>query len=260
MKKINMNRLAAALLVLVLLTSCFVGSTMARYATGAEGSDNARAAKFGVEIQAYGTVFADDYEEFADGNDAGVANAANLTVASSGADGDNVVAPGTKGDDVLTFKIEGSTEVAVNVTVTLNNNDQLKMITLPAKDGYTDYTKYTMGTSTENKGSYGTFNQANAYNPIKWTLKKDGNPVPTCNGVTLDAIETYLTSISKKYAPNSAEFNDICGTYTLSWIWEYGEDSPADTYIGMVAAGKQTDTSVLLNETFGFKIYIVQVD
>ena len=257
MKKMNMSRLAAVLLVLVLLTSCFVGSTMARYATGTSAQENARVAKFGVTISGYSDVFGEDYVNAAGGN---IQGNANLTVSSSGAAGDNVVAPGTKGDDVLSFTISGSAEVAINVTITLDNNDALQMITLPQKDGYTDYTTYTMGTSKDGTGLYGTFDQASDYNPIKWTLEKDGVAVAGCSGVTLEAIETKLASMSKEYDPNSDEFAGICGNYTLSWIWEYGADSPADTYLGMVAAGVKDDDTVIITEAFGFKLYIEQVD
>lgn len=260
MKKINMNRLAAALLVLVLLTSCFVGSTMARYATGTSGEDTARAAKFGVTIEAYGNVFGQKYMNAANDN---VQGEANLTVSSS--DTEKVVAPGTKGDDVLTFKIGGSTEVAVKVTITLDNSDKLQMITLPAKEDYTDYTQYSMGTSADSKGSYGTFDQASDYNPIVWTLKKTGATDPVAKG-TLEEINTYLGTLSVTYEAGSADFAAICGTYTLSWEWVIDaaspnpSNNPADTYIGMVAAGVQTDASVVLKETFAFKIYIEQVD
>lgn len=268
MKKINMNRLAAGLLVLVLLTSCFVGSTMARYATGAEGSDTARAAKFGITIEAYGKVFGQDYIKNVDpnGDEALISGTANLTVSSKAdAEGkrDNVVAPGTKGDEVLSFNISGSTEVAVKVTVTLDNQDKLGMITLPGAEGkqYTDYTKYIMGNTADDSGYNLKFDQATNYNPIKWTLSKNDNPIADCTKVTLDVIEKYLEdNICGEYLPNSAEFAGICGEYTLSWIWEYGVDSPADTYIGKVAADDVTDTSVKLNESFGFKIYIEQVD
>ena len=264
MKKINMNRLAAGLLVLVLLTSCFVGSTMARYATGATGSDTARAAEFGVDIEAYGKVFGEKYVNKAGGN---IQGAVNLTVSSNKDGHTNVVAPGTQGDNVLNFKISGSAEVAVKINLTLANGG-LSMITLPAKQGYKDYTSYQMGTSSSNKGSYGTFNQNNAYNPIVWTLmqkRTDDDAFKQVAQGNLQAIETYLHGLAfetKGDAKIFAAGDDLAATFgefQLSWKWAYGEDSPADTYIGKVAAGVK-DEAVILNESFGFKIYIEQVD
>ena len=42
MKKTKLMRAALLLLVLTLITSCFVGGTFAKYTTSAEGSDTAR--------------------------------------------------------------------------------------------------------------------------------------------------------------------------------------------------------------------------
>ena len=47
MKKTKFMRAALLLLVLTLITSCFVGGTFAKYTTSANGSDSARVAKWG---------------------------------------------------------------------------------------------------------------------------------------------------------------------------------------------------------------------
>ena len=52
-------RVAGLLLALVLVTSCFVGGTFAKYVTGNYGEDNARVAKFGVAVQGTSDMFAD---------------------------------------------------------------------------------------------------------------------------------------------------------------------------------------------------------
>lgn len=49
MKKNKAMRLASALLVLTLLTTCAISSTFAKYVTKAEGTDTARVAKWGFE-------------------------------------------------------------------------------------------------------------------------------------------------------------------------------------------------------------------
>ena len=49
MKKNKAMRLASALLVLTLLTTCAISSTFAKYVTKAEGTDKARVAKWGFE-------------------------------------------------------------------------------------------------------------------------------------------------------------------------------------------------------------------
>lgn len=47
-------RVAGLLLALVLVTSCFVGGTFAKYVTSGHGNDSARAAKWGVVVNVEG--------------------------------------------------------------------------------------------------------------------------------------------------------------------------------------------------------------
>ena len=50
MKKNTMMRVASALLVAVLLSTCAISGTFAKYVTTASGSDTARVAKWDVQI------------------------------------------------------------------------------------------------------------------------------------------------------------------------------------------------------------------
>ena len=59
MRKNKMMRTASGLLVATLLTTSVISGTFAKYTTEETGSDSARVAKFGVEITARGTMFAD---------------------------------------------------------------------------------------------------------------------------------------------------------------------------------------------------------
>lgn len=101
-------RVAGLLLALVLVTSCFVGGTFAKYVTSDTGTDSARVAKFGVEITANGTMFAKKYKT----DDPNVVATIAESVVSS--DESNLVAPGTKGD-MVSMTMTGTPEVAVNV-------------------------------------------------------------------------------------------------------------------------------------------------
>lgn len=49
MKKTKLMRAALLLLVLTLITSCFVGGTFAKYTTSASGNDSARVASWGFK-------------------------------------------------------------------------------------------------------------------------------------------------------------------------------------------------------------------
>ena len=100
MKKNYMMRLAAVLLVLVLLSTCVISGTFAKYTTKGTATDEAQVAKWGVKVTAPNeeSLFAKTYGD---------------TVESSGEY--DVVAPGTSGA-LADFTISGTPEVDVQVT------------------------------------------------------------------------------------------------------------------------------------------------
>jgi hypothetical protein len=101
MKKNKMMRIASVLLVAVLMSTCAISGTFAKYVTSANSSDSARVAKFGVVITANGNIFAADY---------------NGKVTAEGGTPD-VVAPGTSGN-LASMTLSGKPEVSVKVTYT----------------------------------------------------------------------------------------------------------------------------------------------
>ena len=107
MKKTKLMRAALLLLVLTLITSCFVGGTFAKYVTSGDGKDTARVAKWGVTVTANGETFANTYTT----DDTRVTGIANSVVGLNKA---KVVAPGTKGD-MVKMTLTGTPEVAVSV-------------------------------------------------------------------------------------------------------------------------------------------------
>lgn len=117
-RKNHTLKLAGILLALVLVTSCFVGGTFAKYVTKGTGSDSARVAKFGVTVTANGSTFAEQYAT----DDETVRAIASSVVSS---ERKKVVAPGTKGD-MVSMTLSGSAEVAVKVTykATVNLGDK----------------------------------------------------------------------------------------------------------------------------------------
>ena len=231
MKNNKLFKAATLLMALTLITSCFVSGTFAKYTTTGGGKDSARVAKFGVTVDASTDTFSASYD------------GSNVTVESQGSD--KVIAPGTSGTAV-TFTISGTSEVKVKMTVTLG--DDLTMVTLPAGD----YSDYTTSDSTD------TYNLSAAYNPVKWTLTKDGSEVTGCKDVALSKIEDYLKTISVQYAAGTA----LAGTYTLNWNWAYaGQNDKADTTLGHIAAGDETaPAGYSANESFKLSITIEQVN
>lgn len=103
MKKNVMMRIASVLLVAVMLTTCVISGTFAKYVTSGEGTDTARVAKFGVAITANGTTFANAYQD----DPVNAAVEVKSTV--------NVVAPGT-GKEMASMTLTGTPEVAVKVS------------------------------------------------------------------------------------------------------------------------------------------------
>lgn len=104
MKKNVMMRVASALLVAVLMTTCAISGTFAKYTTTASGSDNARVARWGFTKN---TLTVDMFD-------------GSYTNVQSG-DSWNVLAPGTTKTTTIDFQpAEGTPEVAYTFDVTVN--------------------------------------------------------------------------------------------------------------------------------------------
>lgn len=227
-------RAAAVLFALALITSCFVGGTFAKYVTGADGSGSARVAKFGVNVEAKGTLFAEEYDTDDENAQAAIVKSVISSGKSDteGATKDNVVAPGTKGE-MLSMKLSGQPEVAVQVTYSP-----------------------TIELNGEWKDVDGKF-----YCPLKIKI---GNH--NFFGIEYDSKEQFVQKITeeiatynRKYAPNTdlatAKFGDEdnlkSASLDISWEWAFqsslsGDPTTAaaekaandvkDTYLGDQAA------------------------
>ena len=109
-RKNRLTRTSGVLLVLTLITSCFVGGTFAKYISEGSGEETARVAKWGVEVKVTGDGFKTDY-----GKDDGGSGISGSSVVSS--TGNKVVAPGTRGS-FGGIEISGTPEVAVKIETT----------------------------------------------------------------------------------------------------------------------------------------------
>ena len=244
MKKNTMMRVASALLVAVLLSTCAISGTFAKYVTSADVADTARVAKWGVTVTANGSLFEQQYA-----NDGTVetdkdGNAIAYTVVSAAAD--DVVAPGTANAEGLKFSIKGTPEVAVNVDFNITN---VSDVVLPAGD----YLDYTTGNNAADK-----FNQATDYYPIVYTLKQNGTEV---KAGTLAEIEAYLNGIEGNY-PANTPLDTTFGDYTLTWAWVFGDaaNNQADTVLGQAAAGIEKNTDIVTTASATIAITVAQID
>lgn len=197
MKKTKLMRAALLLLVLTLITSCFVGGTFAKYTTSAEGFDTARVAKWGVVITAHGETFAKTY---ATDTENVVGTIANSVVS---ANANKVIAPGTKGN-MVGMTITGTPEVAVSVNYVAN----FKV------EGWTV--------------------DGNFYCPLQIKVGStmiDG--VKFNNAAAFEnAVNTEISTYNKNYAAGTDLSTASVTTPSVSWEWPFSEDDIKDTKLG----------------------------
>ncbi len=227
MKKNVMMRAASALLVAVLLTTCAISGTFAKYTTSTTGSDSARVAYWGFDENAATTIAMFDGEY--------------TNVKSSGeVDGfSKVIAPGTAKTTTFAF---GYT------------NYKTDKIQKPE-------VAYTFTVAPKITGDYDSLDA----NPnFKWTLQAPGADAATKYD-TVDALLAAVKALSgdatgtKDYAAGElpAAFTSADEAYTIGWEWAY---ETADD-----AAQDATDTAMgnaeaLENVTFEITITATQID
>jgi hypothetical protein len=250
MKKNRMMRVASVLLVAVLLTTSAISGTFAKYVTSAAVADSARVAKWGVTVTASGSLFEYRYSNDGDIEKDENNNDIGYTVVCSSTSQD-VVAPGTKNETGLTFTIEGSPEVAVNIDF---NITEIKDVVLPANSdpGYLDF---TTGNDTTDY-----FTLADDYYPIVYTLTKSGEASPVASGHMSDIVN-YFNNVEGNYTANT-NLSSVFGTYNLTWAWAFGDsaNNSADTFLGQMVANNIAVTNASTEAGVSIAITVAQVD
>ena len=187
--------IVALLLALVALL-CFGGYTFSKYVTHGNGTGTANVAKWGytVNVDTSG-IFGEKYKKVA-GDFSTITSAPDgLTVKAESA-GRKLVAPGTTGS--MTFSVGGKSEVRARLYMGITPNEDVVL-------------KIKKGEEAEI-----------VYNPVKWTLTKNGNPVDGAQNVTLIDIANKLN-----HEPVSVGGTYEAGTelpetvYVLSWAWAF---------------------------------------
>lgn len=234
MKKNKMMRTASGLLVAVLLTTCIISGTFAKYVTTNDASDTARVAKWGVEITAANDLFSTHYAVGTGNKPASHVEGedyTSVTVVSSD-ETTKLVAPGTEStENGLTFSIKGKPEVATKVTFTFSTDDN--------KEVFLKAGKYADRTTGNN--AIDTFELGADYYPVVFTLKSGSTELATGK---LSEIEKYLfdTFTKDKTFNANTDLSKVCGsgldgTYTLTWKWAFGSttNDKQDTLLGDLA-------------------------
>lgn len=216
MKKTKLMRAALLLLVLTLITSCFVGGTFAKYVTKGDSTDTARVAKWGVTVEATGKTFAHEYTK----DDQNAAPGMSKSVVSR--TDDMVVAPGTSGS-MATVKLSGTPEVAVSVNYTAD----FKVKGWTVKDGDNE-----------------TF-----YCPLEITVGKTtikGAAYPNDQTGFEKAVNDAIAGCSKNYVANTTLADkEADDSLAVSWKWEFNGDDVKDTALGDLAAKDKAPTVTL---------------
>lgn len=225
MKKNKIMRIASVLLVAVILTTCAISGTFAKYVKSGSGSDTARVAKFGVTVTGNADTFNKTYEK----DNTGFTLDANTVVST-----EDVVAPGTDGE-MAAFTLSGTPEVAVNVAFTG---------TLELGEKWVDSTSHyycpieiTVGDTGDTGGTSST--------TIKGTDYASADLFEA-------AVNAKIATYSKDYAANTTDLSTIgADAPKISWKWAFtGNDDVKDTYLGdQAAAGNAATISLSVKAT-----------
>lgn len=235
MKKNTMMRIASVLMVAVLLSTCAISGTFAKYVTAATSGDSARVAKWGITMSNNGSAtFKDTYD-----------SSESYSVKSDGSgDITDVVAPGTSGG--TTYVVSGTPEVDYVITFNGAATNQVFL-----EEGTYTYPNHYVGMGTTLREKY---------YPIKYTITistKDDTNLGTFGKVddnkeafdlnnlaeTFDTLAEAMAVLNNTTIKYSA--NNECGlVITLSWEWAFeynaqtapNQNDQADTILGDLIA------------------------
>ncbi len=220
MKKTKFMRAALLLLVLTLITSCFVGGTFAKYTTSAEGSDSARVAKWGFTEAA--TIELNDLFK----------TAYDTTVSAQ----TDVIAPGTTGSDTFQFTYGGNTDVTAPEVA------------------------YTFVVSADESTCADSIkNNANIKWSLDGVLAKADDKTEGSWDALIAAINALDgNKPNDRYEPNTLPdaFNTVgTNVHTVGWEWTFSTSEDADTTD--TEMGNATD---LANVTLKITVTATQID
>lgn len=199
-----------ALLLLLVAVIGFGGYTMSKYISSQSKEGSASVAKWGYTVTAdTENIFGKNYVKGEITTDT-VTEEDKATLSASAAT--KIVAPGHKGS--MSFTVSGTAEVKAKISISFVTSDEK-----PLKDVELKYKK---------AGN----EEVLTYNPITWTLTKEGETNPLAKG-TLAQVSEQLKSINATYNAGTTAINDV---YTLSWAWAFEGNDELDTILGMYDA------------------------
>ena len=209
----------ALLLALIAILS-FGGYTLSKFVTSGGSTGKAQVAKWGYTLEIDGSnLFGKNYK-FDDKASKVTKDTTGLTVKASG--DYNVIAPGTTGS--MTFTIGGQAEVKALIAMGITPE---KDITLKLKkaDG-----------------------QEIVYNPVKWTLKKNGKVITGLENKTLIDVAGAFHDMTSNPVSSVKKPGEVLEetTYELIWAWAF---EGTDTFTGITADELDTILGRCANDT-----------
>ena len=241
-KKNVLMRSAGVLLALVLVTSCFVGSTFAKYTTSANATESARVAKFGVTLNAgAGEMFSKTYTK----TDTSFTLAANTVVSS---DESKLVAPGTNGS-MAEFSMTGKPEVAVRVSYDVKEF-KLTNWTTDGNDEYCPLVFTVNGTEYKIGGKY---------------TPAGGEETDITTVTQLEeAVKNAINAYTKDYEANQDLSGKTADNLQIAWKWAFEDTAVGayqtdakDTALGNRAANNVADAGKI---DFAVTMTVTQID
>ena len=196
MKKNIMMRLSALLLVAVLLTTCVISGTFAKYVTTNSAEDSARVAKWGVTVTVASSAFEKEYA--ATDTETEITNTVVAAV--------DVVAPGTSGT-LATVALSGAPEVAVEVKYEATLNLEYWEVA----GTYYCPLVITVGLDKFAGKDYST---ADAFEA---------------------AVKAAIDAYTEEYDANTDLSSSASNAPTISWEWAFEGDDVKDTALGDAA-------------------------
>lgn len=234
MKKNKMMRLASALLVLTLLTTCVISGTFAKYVTSNDATDTARVAAWGVDIVFQGKM--DKVYEL---------NTTNLEdtkhVAYSGTN--KIIAPGTSGT-FLAVELSGTPEVASKVTYTSNFDISSNWL-----DENGDYYCPLVVTVTGN----------NDDDPEKETYDIYGMAYASAE-LFEAAVNAQIALCTKEYDASTDLSGVDADNIVVSWAWYYNPYHSTQTNENDTWLGDQAANSIDITVSLQLYVTVTQID
>lgn len=216
MKKNRMMRLASMLLVAVMMTTCTISGTFAKYVTQGSSSDNARVAKWGVTVEAD---FSDLFNERYDTKATWAGDTDGDSVVSSQV-GVDVVAPGTNGT-LAKFAVKGQPEVDVEVTYVAD---------------FEIGDNWKVDADNNDVQSGASYVRDTFYCPIIVTVKTENGTDKTFNGLNYaneaefeTAVEAEIAKAVKQYNAGTGLQDVVYDDLSVTWAWAFDSASDGGT-------------------------------